>query len=310
MSTHVDLDGLADLLVGEGSDRHVDHLSGCATCSAALVALDDAQTPVRVALTGLPDPELPPGFHDRLDAALRSAGVPDAAPAPVVLPPVPGWLEPDEERSRPGARVVPLQPRRPRTPSPWLLRGAAAALGLGALVGGGALLAQGSGGTEDSATTAAAGGAGAEVATRAPSSTGLDYAAGPDRLAKALPVLLRGGVTSDRPGQLAPDMAKAVGEGPSSQGSSGMQPLGASPSTGGDPLARLREAEALRDCLSALPSGPRTPLALDYAAYAGRPALAAVLPTEDPERVELAVVGAGCSRQDPQLLSSTRLPRP
>jgi hypothetical protein len=50
-------------------------------------------------------------------------------------------------------------------------------------------------------------------------------------------------------------------------------------------------------------------LAVDYAQYAGAPAVAVVQPA-DAGTVTVTVVGSGCSAADPEVLSEVRLPRP
>ncbi|MGB8652833.1 MAG: hypothetical protein WCD35_19465, partial [Mycobacteriales bacterium] len=79
-----------------------------------------------------------------------------------------------------------------------------------------------------------------------------------------------------------------------------------------DPLARLRATPALASCLAALtdPGDSSLPLALDYAAFEGKPALVVVLSTGKPDKVDVFVVGAGCAQPDAQLLFFTRLTRP
>lgn len=414
MSAHVDLDGLADLLVGEGADADAEHLAGCAACSDELLALEQAQDPVRAALAGLPQPQPPAGFADRLDTALRAAG-PSAAPASrspastaaarLAAPAQSPGDEPDTDDdaraphaagalSRP-APVRPLRPRDRRPAPDWLLRGAATAAGLLVLAGGVVLLGQAarSGGEQNSSTAAGAvapssaaalsseaaassggGGQSSEAAARPPAASprataasptataagppataagppatnrsGLDYATDRARLTAALPVLLRGGATA-APGTLAPDVARALEATnsplpsatssarlrpaapgtpapgtPAPRTSGSLGPRAVAPSAGDqvppaepdvsaqDPLQRLRDPVAAQACLSALPSGPRVPLALDYASYAGRPALVAVLPAPVPNAVDVVALGLGCRTGDPQLLSSTRLPRP
>jgi hypothetical protein len=50
-------------------------------------------------------------------------------------------------------------------------------------------------------------------------------------------------------------------------------------------------------------------LAVDYAQYAGAPAVA-VVQERSADTVEVVVLGSGCSAEDPALLSRVRLPRP
>ena len=111
--------------------------------------------------------------------------------------------------------------------------------------------------------------------------SGVDY--GPDRvrLRSALPGLLAG-----RPVAGAPPAAQ---------------------------LAPLRQPARLAGCLSALlpPERPAVrPLALDYARFAGQPALVVVLPAEDPRQVEVFIVGPACTATEENLLFYAQLPRP
>jgi hypothetical protein len=79
------------------------------------------------------------------------------------------------------------------------------------------------------------------------------------------------------------------------------------------PLGRLRDPQQLEQCLSALRPAERpgsVPLAVDYARYDGRPALAVLLPAPAPDQVDLYVVGEGCGPGDDRLLASRRLDRP
>lgn len=121
----------------------------------------------------------------------------------------------------------------------------------------------------------------------ATSSSGTDYTGAP-ALAAALPRLL------------------AAPTGPVPPPSTTRRPRGP------DPLARLRDPAPLADCVSGLVDDPvaQVPLALDYARWAGRPALVVVLRTADPDRLDVAVVGAGCRAGAEDVLSFSSLPRP
>jgi hypothetical protein len=79
-----------------------------------------------------------------------------------------------------------------------------------------------------------------------------------------------------------------------------------------DPLALLRTPEGLASCLAGVLAGePDTsPLALDYAQFAGQPALAVLLPDPDPSVVSAFLVGPGCSQADADVLHFVRIPRP
>lgn len=252
MTSHLDLDGLADVLAGEGADTEVSHLAGCPRCSAALMDLERAQAPVRAALAGLPPPAVPADLAARLDAALLKAHEQAAVPR---LP-------------RPAVR-------RQRVLA--VAAGAVVVLGLGGLAFG---LSRSAG----TSLTTSAGSAVRPEAAAVPvvptSSTGTDYAPR-DALAGALPALLRG---------------------------SGQQ--AASPA--GDPLARLRQPAELAGCLLALagPASSGVPLALDYARYAGAPALVVVLPGAAAGKLDVFVVGVGCRAGADQTLLFARLTKP
>ena len=301
---HLDLDRLADLLAGEGSDADVAHVGACAGCAGRLDELSVAEVEVAAALAALPAPELPPDLAERLTAAL--------AAEPALAPTTPGWA------AAPTADPAPSEGSRTVTPFPtagarrerrWLAPlGAAAALVL--VVGGlgGAIVAGGGGGGDDSADTAASGG-GSAAEESAPldvptSSTGQDYAAA-GSLAAALPGVLAGQALGRAS---AGEAAPAPSSGDTSEGT-----LDSGDAlTAGDPLARLRDPAALAACLNELlPADDTTVLALDYAAYAGEPALAVVLPaTGAPDKVDVFVVGAGCSAGNDQTRFFTRLDRP
>lgn len=119
------------------------------------------------------------------------------------------------------------------------------------------------------------------------SSTGTDYRSDGSALRRALPGLLAGTATAtDSPTR--------------------------------DGLARLREPASLASCLAALgvtdpstgPGASPLPLALDYARFAGQPALVVVLPSAAADQVDVFVVGADCRTGEDQTLFFTRLPRP
>lgn len=280
MSDHLDLDALADALAGEPSP----HLSSCGDCTARLAELAAAEAPVIAALAALPDPPLPPGLADRLTAAL--AAEPPLRPA-----------------GSGSATVTPLvRPRRPWVPA------AAAALvlvlagGLGyALVGGGT-------GGSDTATTAADTAAGqAAPADVQQTSSGTDYS-DTAAVTGVLPSVLDGSAGSTAAAMSAPLAASE----PSLRAESG-QSTAAGAADAADPLARLRDPAALAACLLSLlpPDEPEVqPLAVDFAAYAGQPALAVVLPDPDPAKLQVFVVGPQCSQADDATLHFVRVDRP
>ena len=319
MSAHLDLDALADLLAGEGPDAHVEHLSACPACSAALVDLEQAQEQVRTALAALPAPEVPADLAARLDAALLEARPPEPAARPVgALAASPG-AEPDDDDDderdgdeRDGA-PAPLRPavalprQRRSAGSPWLLRSAAAA-GFLLVLGGGALAVRQSATSSDSAATAAPASSTADRASAPPrtvlsSESGRDYGAGRSALETALPELLDEDVPLSRTEQAPAGTPSAEGALPSPDALSSLDT---------ESLDRLHDPEELAGCLSGLsePGRDGVPLALDYASYDGRPALVVVLPSEVQRRVDVFVVGAGCRAGAEQTLLFTRLPRP
>lgn len=122
MSEHLDLDTLADHLVGEGGGDA--HLSTCPACQDRLVELSAAQVTVSASLAALPPPPLPPDLAERIAAAIAA----EPGPAP----------------SARSATVTPLAGRRPASRRAWPLSVAAAVIlvcgaGLGytLLAGGG-----------------------------------------------------------------------------------------------------------------------------------------------------------------------------
>lgn len=259
---HLDLDGLCDVLAGEGGQEQRGHLAACPRCTEALADLERAQGPVRAALAALAPPEVPADLAARLDAALLRA----------------------REHELAGPRlVVPLPRAGGRTPS-WLLGSAAAVVAVAAVAVLGVGLVRALSGGGGSSSTSSGVAAAAASAPPASSSTGTDYG-GPTALAAALPALLHGGAS-------APSAAALAG-------------------APADALARLRTPAGLADCLAGLvdPAAPRPPVALDYARYAGAPALVVVLPAARPDRVDVVVVGADCTAADADARLHAELPR-
>ena len=266
MTAHLDLDGLCDVLAGEGEQAQLGHVADCADCRAALAEIEQAQEPVRAALAALPPPAVPGDLAARLDAAL---------------------LRERERELRP-TLLAGGRSRSARSPS-WLLGAAAAAGVVVALSGAAVGVARLSGRGSSSDSTMSSGAAAAPQTTRLThpvpaSSSGTDYA-GPAVLAAALPTLLRG-VPSPR--------AAVADPAPDPD----------------DPLGRLRTADGLADCLAGL-TGPTasSPVALDYARYAGEPALVVVLPAAAQDSVEVFVVGAACRAGARHTLLHTQLRR-
>lgn len=304
---HLDLDALADVLAGERPDDV--HLQRCASCADRLAELQVAEVAVVASLATLPDPVVPEGLADRLEAALRAE------------PPLePARREPaGSVRRGPGtSTTVTTLPARRRT---WLPAAAAAvALVLAGGLAWPALQGLGGGGDE-AASTAAGGGAqdsddeagrvGAASAVR--NDSGIDYADEAQRAA-ALPQVLAG--TAGSPLALATEEGGGPGGGQRAeqdveQGAATEESdSAASAGEAADPLDRLRDPAALEECLSALRAAGEEPLALDYARFDGAPALAVVLPGDSPDKLALFVVGAGCSAADERLLLFARPDRP
>jgi hypothetical protein len=132
---HPDHEQLAAFQAGDGDRRQLAdlqaHLAGCPSCAEVVASVERARR--RLAL--LEEPDLPPGLHDRLAAALDT----EAARAPVERPVSRfGRAAPRAGTDRaPAGAGSPRSMARPR-PAPWYRRrvawGAAAALLLAALV--------------------------------------------------------------------------------------------------------------------------------------------------------------------------------
>ena len=130
MPDHPDHEQLAAFQAGDGERRQLAdveaHLAGCPSCAAVVASVEQARS--RLAL--LEEPDLPPGLHDRLAAALEAE--PAQAPADRPIPRL--------GRAGSGTAGRPAAGRRPPGPRPvpWYRRrvawGAAAALLLAALV--------------------------------------------------------------------------------------------------------------------------------------------------------------------------------
>jgi hypothetical protein len=288
MTGHLDLDSLADVLADEAPADALGHLAGCAPCRARLEDLRAGSELVAGALAGLPDPELPPGLVERLDAVLRSGA-----------------------GAGTGAVVTTLPVARDRG-APRRLAAAAAAVVL--LGGAGYGLSQLNRPSDPTSSTAAARAGSTAASPAGPivrDEPGTDYADAA-ALAVAVPALLTG--AADTAGTMT---LKAPGAAPSAPSAASAPSTEADrqssmAKSAADPLARLREPAGLADCLLALlpPDDPSVrPLALDYAAFRGTPALVVVLPARNPARLDVFVVGAGCSRADDGTLLYTSVPR-
>jgi hypothetical protein len=311
---HLDVDALADLLAAEGSAADVEHVARCAGCAGRLDELAAAEDQVVAVLHALPAPPVPAGLQERLSAAFAAEPPPEVPDLDVATAAVLG--EPAPSRGTGPATVTPFAARPRRAVPGWL---AAAAVVLGVLVLGGGLAAVTDLGGDEAADTTAAGPAADSAADPfaglTVNDTGRDYTDAAS-VAAVLPELLEGdaprqaaAVAEDRSDAEAPEAAPAPQ--PSGDASAFSSAAGAVPS---DPLARLRDPAARASCLRALlpPDDPDLrPLALDYAAYSGEPALVVVLPAQgDTTKVDVFVVGAGCSEGADGTLFFARLDRP
>ena len=279
MTQHLDLDRLADVVAGEAAEP--DHLSGCAQCSAALSELRAADAEVSAQLAALPDPPLPEGLADRLDAALAA-----------------------ERTSASTVTTLPARPQASRGPARWLGAAAAAVLVLAGVTFGATQLAGREGG-DDAQTTAQSDAGGAAEAARdvVRNSTGADYQ-GQQDLAAAVPRLLAG-----RAAQAPAAVAAPNADGGTSSYAEDRTMRAAAP----DPLERLRQTPALADCLVALlpPEDPAVePLALDYGTFQGAPAMVVVLPSALPDKLDVFVVGPQCAQADANVLFYASVARP
>lgn len=287
---HLDLDALADVLAGEPAAHLGAHLATCASCRAAVSEFEAALAPVQAALVELPTPELPDAVAVAVEDVIaeeRRASATDRA-VPSTPPAVPAATTPPAVPAVPAATVTPMAAGRDRR-TRWLpiASGVAAAA---ALVVGAIVVLPGGGGSSDQDSTLS------DTAGIRSSSTGTDYGKDGAALSRALPSLLIGSAPKGVAGASQPG-APSVTD-------------GRAEST--DALAALREPASLASCLASLSDvdDPGIPLALDYASFEGQPALVVVLPTTRTDKVDVFVVGAGCSQADAKVLFFTRLTRP
>ena len=268
---HLDLDALADVLAGARDDAHLD---ACGPCSDRLAELAAADASVAAALGALPAPPVPDGLSARLARALE-----------------------DERRQE----VASVRPLRRQTPA-WLPAVAATVVLVTAGAVGWSVLDPSARTGQDAATSAAGGGSGStEERSSDDSGRATDTAVESEAatgLAMPRPAATDWAEDAARPAALARLLAA--------------DDPAASRATAGPPadgLERLRDPAALEACLAGLPGGDPDVLAVDYAQYAGAPAVAVVQPAE-PGSVTVTVVGSTCSAADPAVLSELRLPRP
>ncbi|MDT7548748.1 MAG: hypothetical protein QOE84_1142 [Actinomycetota bacterium] len=286
MSEHIDLDELADAAAGEPTKETAHHLAGCADCQSAVDEVRTAQTPVTAALAALPSPELPTDVAAAIATALAA-----------------------ESRATGTASVTTLPPASGSSARRWL---PAAAAVLVLLAGAGYGISR-LGSSDNASSTSASGAASGKDSAAlnvVRNDTGADYT-GRAALAAAVPDLLAGTAATQqsRSALSAPAPASAP------LNAAGAQPAASAPAAAAvaDPLARLRDNAGLADCLLALlpPDDPSVkPLALDYAQFKGSPALVVLLPSALPKKLDVFVVGPGCSQANDSTLFYTSVDKP
>ena len=163
---HPDHEQLAAFEAGDGDRREragvAAHLAGCSSCAEVVASVEQARSHLAL----LEEPDLPPGLHDRLAAAVEAEAAQTAADRPA--------SRSYRRAARAGApRTTPRPDRQgeqaPARPTPWYRRpvawGAAAALLLAALVvpfldqsGGDRTTAGGAGDSAEMGQTAAGAG--------------------------------------------------------------------------------------------------------------------------------------------------------
>jgi hypothetical protein len=286
---HLDLDALADVLADDPSLGAEEHVAGCAQCRTALDELRAAQTQMREELGALPAVPMPVDVAARISDALRDEAptaptvADDAAPATTTVTPFP-TAAPDATRANPAR---------------WL----AAAAAVVVLLAGGLYGISRLGDDSGSATSASSGAGGTEAAPKldiARNSSGTDYT---DRasLSAAVTTLLAGRAADSALTQQAPAATTPQND------------AGAKTLTAPDPLAPLRDNKGLAECLLALlpPDDPSVqPLAIDYATFRGSPAMVVLLPGAVENKLDVFVVGPGCSRANDSVLFYTSVDKP
>jgi hypothetical protein len=279
---HPDVDTLSDLDGGvlestPDEARLRAHVADCAPCADLIGHLRGT----RSLLAGLPGVPLPADVAARLDTAL----------AEVAVTPVAGSG---------GATVLTTRGKRHRlggAPRRWLPGAGVAAAGVALLLAGAVGLStfRDHGGNRRVASRATAGGAAGAVAPlRTPVTSGRDYT--PATLTAGVVSLLPPRPTrtpsSPPPTPTPPPVALA----PNRSAETGTQAA----------LASLHQPAALRACVTELAGTDRiTPLAVDFARFQGKPAVVVVLPSKNPAKVQVWVVGPNCRKGQSDLLFYT-----
>ncbi|MDX6221092.1 MAG: hypothetical protein QOD91_146 [Frankiales bacterium] len=311
-ASHLGLETIADLDEGllsrTDAEAAREHLAGCARCQDDQAAL----ATVREALAGERELAMPDDVADRIFGAIAALPPLTAAPATAAVTTLPAPRRPGG--GNPAAKpvlvalgaaaaiallvlgAVTLSQSSSSSKSASTAAGTAPAAtvpishsgrdydtaGLGnealALLPGGTPY-NGSAGTTSAAASAAAASAGAPVSASAPAAAGTT-AAGSTQAGPAA----SGGSAATSAANPAPDRSSAP-----------TGPRSAAATT--DPLAALRVDGAAQACLMTFEPRSGTPLAIDFATLAGKPAVIGVF--TDPDRSDLlrvvAVGPPGCS---------------
>lgn len=269
---HLDLDTLADLDEGLAEPAvAAAHEAHLTQCRACREQLARLRS-TRVLLGSLPPEPMPAAVAERIDALLGGAAA--------------------------ASTVMPLTPAR----RPW--RSHPTAAGLGVAAAAAALIAaivvgttRNSDNSGKPGTQAGASPPTARLLTLPITVSGRHYTTA--NLSRLAPQLVAGAAT-------ATPTPAAGAAGPSTV--AGAQAAAVPPT-----LARLHDSpSALAGCVAALEKdGPtQIPLAVDFAYFAGRPAVVVVLPGLRSGFIDTWIVGANCSASDADLLNYTSLPAP
>jgi hypothetical protein len=194
------------------------------------------------------------------------------------------------------ATVLPMPAARRESGTTRTFRWVAGAAAAVIVVAGGAAVIRGAtGGSGNSTTSLSAGDASGSRGPAPIRSSGTDYSRA--ELAAQATAL----VASASKGEPAPEVAPATPEPAQTEG------------TGEQPAARmLLSPDTLPACLEQLTGAPgATPVAVDQGTYEGKPADIVVLPSpDDPQRLEVWVIGPGCTRENVQMYEFRTIPAP
>lgn len=246
------------------------------------------------------DPEIPDHVAARIDgvlAELRRTEPIAAGAASALVDSDDAATSGAATTSGTDATVLPMPTARRESGTTRTFRWVAGAAAAVIVVAGGAAVIRGAtGGSSSSTTSLSAGDASSGGRNPAPiRSSGTDYSRA--ELASQASAL----VASASKGEQVPEVAPATPEPAQTEG------------TGEQPAARmLLSPDTLSACLEQLTGAPgATPVAVDQGTYEGKPADVVVLPSpDDPERLEVWVIGPGCTRENVQMYEFRTIPAP